>query len=181
MTTAFAKTIQDRKAASEQAAIEAEFSRERDRVVAELDNHERRLVKEIPPFVKAIDTAQAAVDAARAKLDQAEAALRDAYNAKRQAQRAIEHPRDQLRARLETELVDDRITQAIAELDAMVEECRTLAPNTDDREFHASLTKRLNWITHTGRPAVLELRFVAGADIEPGIESVLADLPTIGG
>lgn len=181
MTTMFATKIQERKAANEQAQIEAEFAAERDRLVAELAALDARLTKEIPPFAKAIETAQAAVDAARAALDQAEAKLRDAGNAKRQAEWVIENPLNQCRNRLETELVDPRITQTIEELDEMAEECRKLAPNSDDREFSASLTKRLNWIIHTGRPAVLELRFVASDDIEPGIESVLAGLPVIGG
>jgi hypothetical protein len=196
MTTAFSMKLRERQAASDHAALLAELAAERDEAIAELVEHDSRLAEVTAEHDAKVAAAMAAVNTARAALDQAQAAARDAEAQRRTARGLVEIPRERLRARLEGELLDPAIAEAVAQLESLAEDARRTAETLDAREFigtaterrrmteanakiHAALTARLRWINDTGRPSLMELRYVAGDDIESAIEDLFAGLPVI--
>jgi hypothetical protein len=136
---------------------------------------------EVLPLQDVIDDAAGAVKAAEQALLDARQALQRAFSAKQAAGWPIDRERSRLTALLEGELCDQRITDAVEQVEA---DCQTLMNHTvaaDRNESSAAkyraITARLQHLRHTTKPALLALRTQRVEDVSKAIAKLLKAAP----
>jgi|GEM_PF-5692645 len=156
----------------EAEAAEAQLC-ERDATISRLTELDEQLDAELPPLDNAVAVCRDAVEAARRELGKAEEQLRQAVNDRNRVAFNLERQRDISRAKLEADLQPTCITDALAELAELSENCR----NSGDRspEGLADSGRGMRWCA-TARERLLALQFVAG-DVSTQVDAIMSERP----
>lgn len=187
-TITLPKEIQARYLATAVAEHQNWQATERETALKRLAELDGEWEKTIPELDEKIRAAGEKIATAKAALQKAEDVQHRAiWDRKIEASR-LDREREELRNRIERDLTDNRITEALHKLEAIQEQSRQIPlsepkdsghfKGQSDAELVRGIEARMEWVRES-REALEALRYNNPKDLEKEIEKIMAGLPAL--